>query len=61
MPDQDQRIRPAIDRATRVNEAARVVRDVRPGLKELLLGDGPRFDLALPKRGSSRSRKPPIF
>ena len=30
-------------------------------LKEVLLGDGPRFDLPLPKRGEGKSRKPPVF
>ena len=30
-------------------------------LKEILLGDGPRFDLPLPKRGEGKSRKPPVF
>lgn len=29
--------------------------------KEVLLGDGPRFDLPLPKRGTQKSRKPPVF
>lgn len=29
--------------------------------KEILLGDGPRFDLPLTKRGTHRSRKPPVF
>ena len=29
--------------------------------KDVLLGDGPRFDLPLPKRGNLKSRKPPVF
>jgi len=29
--------------------------------KDVLLGDGPRFDLPLPKRGILKSRKPPVF
>lgn len=29
--------------------------------KDVLLGDGPRFDLPLPKRGIHKSRKPPVF
>jgi prevent-host-death family protein len=33
----------------------------RPTLKELLLGEGPRFELRLPKRGLAGSRKPPSF
>jgi prevent-host-death family protein len=30
-------------------------------LKDILLGDGPRFDIPIPKRGTGRSRKPPVF
>jgi antitoxin Phd len=29
--------------------------------KDVLLGDGPRFDLPLPKRGIHKSRKSPVF
>lgn len=29
--------------------------------KEVLLGDGPRFDLPVPKRGTHRSRKPLVL
>ncbi len=29
--------------------------------KEVLLGEGPRFDIPLPKRGGAKSRKPPVF
>lgn len=29
--------------------------------KQVLLGDGPRFDIPLPKRGVGKSRKPPVF
>ena len=37
----------------------RMKRAARPGLKELLLGDGPRFDLELPSRRRFK-RRPPI-
>ncbi len=29
--------------------------------KEVLLGDGPRFEIPLAKRGQGKSRKPPVF
>jgi antitoxin Phd len=29
--------------------------------KDILLGEGPRFDILIPKRGTGRSRKPPAF
>ena len=29
--------------------------------KDVLLGDGPRFEIPLPKRGEGKSRKPPVF
>lgn len=32
-----------------------------PTWKDVLLGDGPRFDLPLPKRGTHKSRKAPEF
>ena len=37
----------------------RMKQSARPGLKELLLGDGPRFDLELPSRRRFR-RRPPV-
>jgi antitoxin Phd len=37
----------------------RMKQSARPGLKELLLGDGPRFDLELLSRRRFR-RRPPI-
>jgi prevent-host-death family protein len=37
----------------------RMKQAARPGLKELLLGDGPRFDLELPARRRFR-RRPPV-
>ena len=33
----------------------------RPGLKELLLGDGPRFENIVPTRVALRRRRPPSF
>jgi antitoxin Phd len=29
--------------------------------KDVLLGDGPRFEIPLPRRGKSKSRKAPVF
>jgi len=29
--------------------------------KDVLLGDGPRFEIPLPKRGTVKSRKPAVF
>jgi prevent-host-death family protein len=29
--------------------------------KEVLLGEGPRFEIPLPKRGEAKSRKAPVF
>lgn len=29
--------------------------------KELLLSEGPRFELPLPRRETTKSRKPPVF
>jgi antitoxin Phd len=29
--------------------------------KDVLLGEGARFDLPIPKRGTAKSRKPPVF
>jgi prevent-host-death family protein len=29
--------------------------------KDVLLGDGPRFEIPLPKRGRGKSRRPPVF
>lgn len=33
----------------------------RLSFKDVLLGPGPRFDIPLPKRGTGKSRKPPVF
>jgi len=32
-----------------------------PTWKEVLLGDGPRFKISIPKRGKTKSRKAPVF
>jgi antitoxin Phd len=29
--------------------------------KDVLLGEGPRFEIPIPKRGKSKSRKAPVF
>ena len=29
--------------------------------KDVLLGEGPRFEIPLPKRGKAKSRKAPVF
>lgn len=42
-----------------VQEWHRMKQSARPGLKELLLGDGPRFDLELPSRRRYK-RRPPV-
>ena len=42
-----------------VQEWRRVSEQAKPGLKELLVGDGPRFDIELPPR-SRFSRRAPV-
>lgn len=44
-----------------VEEWSRLKEDKRPTWKDILLGEGPRFELSLPKRGRVKSRKPPEF
>jgi antitoxin Phd len=39
-----------------IEEWRRLQRESRPNIKELLLGDGPRFEDIAPKRGEWRSR-----
>lgn len=39
-----------------IEEWRRLQRERRPSIKELLLGEGPRFGDALPKRGRWKSR-----
>jgi antitoxin Phd len=44
-----------------IKEWRRMQASTKPSLKDLLLADGPRLDLALPKRGKLRFRKPVEF
>jgi prevent-host-death family protein len=44
-----------------IDEWRRLQSVSRPNLKELLLGDGPRFENLVPPRGRLRRRRPPIF
>jgi antitoxin Phd len=44
-----------------IEEWRRLQEGRRPNIKELLLGDGPRFDLVLPKRGKWKLRPPVDF
>jgi antitoxin Phd len=39
----------------------RRLKDARPTLKEVLLGDGPRFEIPIPKRGTLKHRPPVVF
>ena len=41
-----------------IDDWRRLLRAARPGLKELLLGEGPRFVLEVPKRGRLKRRVP---
>jgi antitoxin Phd len=44
-----------------IEEWRRLERAVRPTLKELLLGEGPRFENLVPPRRRRRRRPPPTF
>jgi len=44
-----------------VEEWRRLKEENRPTWKDILLGEAPRFELILPKRGRLKSRKPPEF
>jgi prevent-host-death family protein len=44
-----------------VNDWRRLQQAAKPTLKELLLSDGARGELELPKRGGRRRREPPAF
>lgn len=44
-----------------MEEWRRLLRECRPDIKALLLGDGPRFDDIAPKRGGWKSRPPVDF
>ena len=41
-----------------IDEWRRLQRESRPNIKELLLGDGPRFEDIVPKRGGWKRRAP---
>jgi antitoxin Phd len=44
-----------------IEEWRRIQASARPSLKDLLLADGPRFDIPLPPSGKFRLRKPVKF
>jgi antitoxin Phd len=44
-----------------IDEWKKLKDEKRVTWKEVLLGDGPRFEIPLPKRGNSKSRKAPVF
>ena len=44
-----------------IEEWKRLQRESRPDIKELLLGEGPRFDDIVPKRGNWKPRAPLNF
>ncbi len=44
-----------------IDEWRRLKQASRPSIKELLLGDGPRFENIVPPRGGLRRRRPPNF
>jgi prevent-host-death family protein len=44
-----------------IEEWRRIQRQARPGLKDLLLGDGPRFEFDQPLRGRATRRDPIAF
>ena len=44
-----------------VDEWKKLKDEKRGTWKEVLLGEGPRFEIPLPKRGRGKSRKAPVF
>jgi antitoxin Phd len=44
-----------------IDEWKKLKDEKRVTWKEVLLGDGPRFEIPLPRRGKSKSRKAPVF
>jgi len=44
-----------------IDEWRRLKQASRPSLKQILLGDGPRFDNIVPPRRRFRMRRPPKF
>jgi antitoxin Phd len=55
--------RRGIDTAVMVSieEWRKLNKEGGPTWKDVLLGEGPRFEIPLPKRGRVQSRKPPEF
>lgn len=43
-----------------IEEWRRLQQSVRPNIKEVLLGEGPRFDLSLPNRRKWKLRRPAV-
>ncbi|HEV2103950.1 MAG TPA: type II toxin-antitoxin system Phd/YefM family antitoxin [Candidatus Acidoferrum sp.] len=56
-------IRRGVDTAVVVsmNEWTELKGEKRATWEKVLLGEGPRFDIPLPKRGKTRSRNAPVF
>jgi antitoxin Phd len=44
-----------------VEEWKKLKDEKRATWKEVLLGEGPRFEIPFPKRGKAKSRKAPVF
>lgn len=44
-----------------IDEWQKLKDEKRATWKEVLLGEGPRFEIPFPKRGKARSRKAPVF
>lgn len=44
-----------------VEEWQKLKDEKRPTWKDILLGEGPRFDIPIPKRRAIKSRKPLVF
>ena len=44
-----------------IDEWKKLKDEKRVTWKEVLLGEGPRFEIPLPKRGKEKSRKAPVF
>jgi len=44
-----------------IDEWKKLKDEKRVTWKEVLLGEGPRFEIPLPKRGRLKSRKAPVF
>jgi antitoxin Phd len=44
-----------------IDEWKKLKDEKRVTWKEVLFGDGPRFEIPLPRRGKSKSRKAPVF